>query len=773
MVLLAFMLATLAPVHASLPSAGNSWTPLAGAALDDASAVVASAAFPGDQTVWVGDRAGVRAFCTVSNTLGPVATLDGSGVEELTSVLDGGAYGLGCGSGRYLHGAAVLAVTRAGGLFLTTDGAVWARLGGGPAGIPAPVTTARLSPGFEGDHSVFAGTSELGVFESTDGGATFLPRDLGLLPDAAPLDVTALAVSPNFAGALTCNGQTANCTGDTTLFAGTAGRGIFRSINAGLSWSQVLLASSGSPVTAVPAVQSIALPDDWYVGGPRPEVLASLALTDGLGLPGGIYISNNYGAGFAPIATTVDQQRPATQLLFSPNYYGDRSVYSLQPGYNGFLPTVLRNEFFGTYQGDPARAWCALPYAPGQQCGGASSAYGDPQAISVVTVGDTSTLNPANGYVNTGYVNYVFMADANTGLSVFTDTSPVLTGFNPSVVAVGGTATVDLYGFDFQPGATATFQLAPVNLTCTQVLPPVTTTFVNPSHLQVVPPDSTGFGACGARIQVNNPDGTFALLGGFQFAEPQPRGFAVVLAGSWVGGGDTITLAGLDFSNAYEVKFTHAGDVPARTLPCDLVRVFCVEAAGLHARPGGQFDITSPAVSPAGLYDLTVEVRNSDGSLATLTVEKNFLFAQYRFQDQRLNQLGHPTALMFYNPEPGSPEGQGSPFFAHYVLELFPEWDPLNPSPYTHPDVYGSPTGSIGPDYTTSMVPVAGGFVVDNHTNPRDGVEYSGTFRTDGSGQFAIQVRVPGHYSQAPSAPTGRSGFFQSCGVPPNPLPTC
>ena len=76
-----------------------------------------------------------------------------------------------------------------------------------------------LSPAFDSDHSLFAG-SQGGVLRSADGGENW---NVAIFPPPPPL-VSALAVSPNFVH-------------DGTLFAGTVEDGVFRSSDRGNRWS--------------------------------------------------------------------------------------------------------------------------------------------------------------------------------------------------------------------------------------------------------------------------------------------------------------------------------------------------------------------------------------------------------------------------------------------------------------------------------------------------------------------------------------------------------
>jgi photosystem II stability/assembly factor-like uncharacterized protein len=106
------------------------------------------------------------------------------------------------------------------GLYRSNDGGwSWRRVSGAFApDVPLATMTVAVSPTFASDVTVFAGASG-GVLRSEDGGATW---QIAQLPEPAPF-VTALAISPEFDG-------------DGTLFAGTLEDGVFRSEDRGRSW---------------------------------------------------------------------------------------------------------------------------------------------------------------------------------------------------------------------------------------------------------------------------------------------------------------------------------------------------------------------------------------------------------------------------------------------------------------------------------------------------------------------------------------------------------
>ena len=129
-----------------------------------------------------------------------------------------------------------------------SDQAVFAGVGGGilrsfdggqswlVATLPSPppfVLSLIVSPNFERDGVLLAGTMEDGVFRSADRGSSWHAWNFGLLD----LNVLCLAISPDFAN-------------DETLFVGTDS-GIFRSTNGGRAWREVGFSFDLAPVLSL------------------------------------------------------------------------------------------------------------------------------------------------------------------------------------------------------------------------------------------------------------------------------------------------------------------------------------------------------------------------------------------------------------------------------------------------------------------------------------------------------------------------------------------
>ena len=125
-------------------------------------------------------------------------------------------------------------------VFAGTAGGILHSIRGGPGWktvvFPPPspsVSALAISPNFTEDETLFAGTIEDGVFVSRDSGEQWYSWNFGLLD----LNVLALAASPNFKA-------------DDTVFAGTE-TGLFRSTSGGRAWREVELPFGYDPVISL------------------------------------------------------------------------------------------------------------------------------------------------------------------------------------------------------------------------------------------------------------------------------------------------------------------------------------------------------------------------------------------------------------------------------------------------------------------------------------------------------------------------------------------
>ncbi len=149
------------------------------------------------------------------------------------------------------HDGVILAGTMEDGVFRSAyRGVHWARWNFGLMDLHVLAMT--ISPNYDSDETLFVGT-ETGVFRSTNGGRAW--REVGFPMDFAP--VLSLAISPDFAN-------------DGTLFVGTESRGLFRSTDRGNTWSQVKADVGDEAVNAL--IISPEFPS-------KPEILMMLSTT--------------------------------------------------------------------------------------------------------------------------------------------------------------------------------------------------------------------------------------------------------------------------------------------------------------------------------------------------------------------------------------------------------------------------------------------------------------------------------------------------------------
>lgn len=130
-------------------------------------------------------------------------------------------------------------------LFAAVQGAILRSSDGGGAWFTAAFPTPpplfsclALSPDYERDGMMLAGTLEDGIFSSNDRGVTWQPWNFGLF------DLTALclALSPDFAT-------------DETVYAGTE-TGLYRSENGGRAWRFTAFPSDKAPLLSLAIMQN-------------------------------------------------------------------------------------------------------------------------------------------------------------------------------------------------------------------------------------------------------------------------------------------------------------------------------------------------------------------------------------------------------------------------------------------------------------------------------------------------------------------------------------
>ncbi len=138
------------------------------------------------------------------------------------SEMPSGIYAL-AASPEFAHDGICFAASQ-GGLFRSEDGgATWRPAYGGIAVTgPVPTTVVAVPPAFPGDRTVFAGV-EGGILRSLDGGHAWSSASLSEPSLRLRPIVSALEISPDFER-------------DGVLFAGTMEDGVFRSADRGASW---------------------------------------------------------------------------------------------------------------------------------------------------------------------------------------------------------------------------------------------------------------------------------------------------------------------------------------------------------------------------------------------------------------------------------------------------------------------------------------------------------------------------------------------------------
>ncbi len=114
--------------------------------------------------------------------------------------------------------------------------------------------------------TIYAGTAQNGVYESTDGGTTWTAINSGLTSN----DIMTLAADP---------------VSPAVIYAGTLGGGVFKSVNGGSAWSA---ANSGLPANST--VYALAIPQQFHQ-------------TVYAGLNSGAYKSVNSGSSWSSVST--------------------------------------------------------------------------------------------------------------------------------------------------------------------------------------------------------------------------------------------------------------------------------------------------------------------------------------------------------------------------------------------------------------------------------------------------------------------------------------
>jgi LPXTG-motif cell wall-anchored protein len=222
-------------------------------------------------------------------------------------------------SPNYVTDQTVFAGTDLGGIYKSTDGgATWASVDAGIAFQPYSsyytyIYSIAISPNYAIDQAVFAGSSEGGVYKSTDGGTSWTAVNSGLpfLNGASSIyNINSVAISPNYAI-------------DHTVFAGSSVGGVYKSTDGGASWTVV---NSGM---AIPYAESVAISPNYATDR---TVFAGNNNTNGI-FAGDLYKSTDGGANWTKVTSGMSNTM-IDSIAISPSYATDQTVFA---GSNGGL----------------------------------------------------------------------------------------------------------------------------------------------------------------------------------------------------------------------------------------------------------------------------------------------------------------------------------------------------------------------------------------------------------------------------------------------------
>ena len=170
---------------------------------------------------------------------------------------------------------------------------------------PAPsISTLVISPKFQEDATLFAGSNADGVLKSSDGGRNWVAWNFGLLD----LNIYCLAISPDFGG-------------DETLYAG-AESGLFRSTNGGRAWREITL-PTGFDVVLSLAISPDFSHDNMVIAGTENN---------------GLLISQDRGKTWHPCGEGVNEE-PINFIQFLTTSTGKKGLLALAGG----TPLVSRD----------------------------------------------------------------------------------------------------------------------------------------------------------------------------------------------------------------------------------------------------------------------------------------------------------------------------------------------------------------------------------------------------------------------------------------------
>jgi photosystem II stability/assembly factor-like uncharacterized protein len=210
----------------------------------------------------------------------------------------------------------ILIGLRSHGVWKSTDaGETWNRDWAGPTGF---VTALQISPDYDNDQTAFVAMRRSGIYVTRDGARSWHPANMGFRfyakdkatespnyyidpPLRSAVNDVLMAISPDFAA-------------DQTIFASSVA-GLFRSQDAGRSWSQLTVNPSLSDVP----VNAIGISPSFGEDG---VVVASLKGQ-------GLYRSNDGGATFESIGQDLLSKNLDLKLIeFSPRFALDNTIYA-------------------------------------------------------------------------------------------------------------------------------------------------------------------------------------------------------------------------------------------------------------------------------------------------------------------------------------------------------------------------------------------------------------------------------------------------------------
>jgi len=176
-----------------------------------------------------------------------------------------------------------------GGLYKSTNqGTTWTEAS------TLPLQSVAVSPNFITDSTLFIITTQMTVFESTDGGKTFTQLTL---PASITSALNAIAVSPHFGA-------------DHTLLLGTAANGIYKSSDGGSNWVSVTAASPA------PVVNSLIFSTGFSADH------TAFAATNA-----GVLISTNGGSSWSASNSGLSDAN-VNSITLSPNYLQDGTLWA-------------------------------------------------------------------------------------------------------------------------------------------------------------------------------------------------------------------------------------------------------------------------------------------------------------------------------------------------------------------------------------------------------------------------------------------------------------